>query len=36
MTKFNEVLSSVEKYQSNSPWAAQLILLDYFAPWTLR
>jgi L-ascorbate metabolism protein UlaG (beta-lactamase superfamily) len=36
MTKFNAVLRSVEKYRSDSPRPARLILLDYFAPWTLR
>jgi L-ascorbate metabolism protein UlaG (beta-lactamase superfamily) len=36
MTKFNAVLRSVEKYNSESLWPARLILLDYFAPWTLN
>jgi L-ascorbate metabolism protein UlaG (beta-lactamase superfamily) len=36
ITKFNAVLRSVKKYRSSSPRPARLILLDYFAPWTLR
>jgi L-ascorbate metabolism protein UlaG (beta-lactamase superfamily) len=36
MTKFKEVLLSVRKYQADSDRPARLILLDYFAPWTLR
>jgi L-ascorbate metabolism protein UlaG (beta-lactamase superfamily) len=36
MTKFNEVLLAVKKYQADSHGTARLILLDYFAPWTLR
>lgn len=36
MTKFSAVLRSVEKYRSDSPEPSRLILLDYFAPWTLN
>ena len=36
MTKFNEVLVSVGKYQADSDRPTRLILLDYFVPWTLK
>jgi L-ascorbate metabolism protein UlaG (beta-lactamase superfamily) len=36
MTKFTEVLLAVKKYEADSHPTARLILLDYFAPWTLR
>jgi L-ascorbate metabolism protein UlaG (beta-lactamase superfamily) len=36
MTKFDAVLRSVERYKSDSPRPTRLILLDYFAPWTLN
>ena len=36
MTKFNEVLLAVKKYEADSHPTARLILLYYFAPWTLR
>ena len=36
MTNFTAVLRSVEKYRSDSLQPARLILLDYFAPWTLN
>jgi L-ascorbate metabolism protein UlaG (beta-lactamase superfamily) len=36
MTDFNAVLRSVKKYNSDSSQPARLILLDYFAPWTLN
>ncbi len=36
MSKFGAVRRSVEKYRSDSPQPVRLILLDYFAPWTLH
>jgi L-ascorbate metabolism protein UlaG (beta-lactamase superfamily) len=36
MTKFNEVLVSVGKYQAVSDRPARLILLDYLVAWTLK
>jgi L-ascorbate metabolism protein UlaG (beta-lactamase superfamily) len=36
MTRFNAVLRSVKEYQSEPLRPTRLILLDYFAPWTLR
>jgi L-ascorbate metabolism protein UlaG (beta-lactamase superfamily) len=36
MTKFNELLVAVGKYQAVSHRPARLILLDYFAPCTLK
>jgi L-ascorbate metabolism protein UlaG (beta-lactamase superfamily) len=36
MTKVDEVLFAVKKYQADSHRTVRLILLDYFAPWTLR
>jgi hypothetical protein len=36
LTRFNAVLRSVKEYQSEPLRPTRLILLDYFAPWTLR
>jgi L-ascorbate metabolism protein UlaG (beta-lactamase superfamily) len=36
MTRFSAVLDAVKSYQSDSLRPTRLILLDYFAPWTLK
>jgi L-ascorbate metabolism protein UlaG (beta-lactamase superfamily) len=36
LTDFSAVPRSVEKYKSDSARPTRLVLLDYFAPWTLR
>jgi L-ascorbate metabolism protein UlaG (beta-lactamase superfamily) len=36
MTKFRAVLDAVKSYQADSLRPTRLILLDYFAPWTLK